>query len=238
MTLEAVAEDLWLAEGPIVSFYGFAYPTRMVIARLPSGALWIWSPIALDDDLKGAVAALGQPAHLVSPNPIHHLSLAAWKAAYPQAKLWGPAQTIAKRGDLRFEPALGDTPPTAWEGAIDQAWFGGSFVMEEILFFHRPSRTAILGDSSENFSAEWLRAHWPIWARPFARLWQIVEPYGYAPLEWRATFVKRGAAKAAARKAIAWNPERVIMAHGAWQRADGAAYLRRAFAWLLGDPPA
>lgn len=37
MTLDAIGPDLRLAEGPIVSFYGFAYPTRMVIARLPDG---------------------------------------------------------------------------------------------------------------------------------------------------------------------------------------------------------
>ena len=32
---------------------------------------------------------------------------------------------------------------------------------------------------------------------------------------------------------IAWNPERVILAHGRWYDAGGAAELRRAFAWLL-----
>ena len=31
MTVEKFAEDLWITEGEIVNFYGFAYPTRCVI---------------------------------------------------------------------------------------------------------------------------------------------------------------------------------------------------------------
>jgi hypothetical protein len=45
--LEQLHELLWLAEGEIVSFYGFPYPTRSVVARLESGDLWVWSPIRL-----------------------------------------------------------------------------------------------------------------------------------------------------------------------------------------------
>jgi hypothetical protein len=32
---------------------------------------------------------------------------------------------------------------------------------------------------------------------------------------------------------IAWDPERVIFAHGRWYDADGAARLRQAFRWAL-----
>ena len=41
-------------------------------------------------------------AHLVSPNKLHHLYLAEWKSAYPEAKLWGPELTIRRRRDLSF----------------------------------------------------------------------------------------------------------------------------------------
>ena len=52
MRLEPVDEDIWIAEGPLVDFYGFPYPTRAVIVRLPDKTLWVWSPIKLDVDLK------------------------------------------------------------------------------------------------------------------------------------------------------------------------------------------
>ncbi|PQA85490.1 DUF4336 domain-containing protein [Hyphococcus luteus] len=229
--VERLSENIWLAEGGIVDFYGFPYPTRSVIVRLPGGALWIWSPIELTPDLREAVEALGAPAHLVSPNKIHHLFLGEWKDAYPQAKLWGPASTIKKRKDLSFEAPLDNDPPADWDGAFEMQRFTGSRFMDEIAFFHKESRTAIFADLSENFSEAFLKEHWSWWARPIARLWKIVEGYGYAPLEWRLSFNKK-TARAAKENVIAWNPERVIMAHGEWIRENGQAYLKQAFAWL------
>jgi hypothetical protein len=32
---------------------------------------------------------------------------------------------------------------------------------------------------------------------------------------------------------IAWQPEKVVMAHGRWYERDGVAELRRAFRWLV-----
>lgn len=37
--LRQIGSNLWLANGDIVDFYGVPYPTRMLIARLPSGGL-------------------------------------------------------------------------------------------------------------------------------------------------------------------------------------------------------
>jgi hypothetical protein len=37
---------------------------------------------------------------------------------------------------------------------------------------------------------------------------------------------------------LAWPIERVVIAHGVLPTADGAAFVRRAFAWLLGRDPA
>lgn len=232
MILQPIEDDIWLAEGDVVSFYGFAYPTRGVIIRLRDGTLWVWSPIALTDDIRAAVDTLGPVGHLVSPNKIHHLYLQDWKAAYPRALLWGPRTTIDKRADLAFETALGDTPPPVWDGQIDQCRFRGSRFMDEMVFFHRASSTLVLADLSENFGDAFLNAHWSWWQRPFARLWKITVGHGYAPLEWRLSFTDRKSARRALDRMLAWNPRRVIMAHGEWQRDNGRAYLEQAFAWL------
>ena len=230
--LESVGPDIWLAEGDIVSFYGFPYPTRMVLIRLSSGMLWIWSPIALSEHLRQEIDALGRVTHLVSPNKIHHLYLADWKAAYPAARLWGPASTVAKRSDLTFQAPLTDQPPTDWAGDIDQFHFTGSLALDEMVFFHKASKTAILADLSENFSAEFLSTHWTPWARRLARIWKIMEPWGLAPLELRFTWFKRADARAARDRLLDQQPEQVIMAHGEWQRTDGRAYLERVLGWL------
>lgn len=230
--MEKLADNIWIVEGDIVDFHGFPYPTRSVLVRLASGDLWCWSPIALTPALQSEIEQIGTPKHLVSPNKIHHLYLQDWKAVWPNAKLWGPASTIRKRSDLVFEPPLENEAPAAWEGAIDQIWFNGSPVMDEIVFFHRASKSVILADLSENFSDAFIDRHWKGWKRWIAKPWGIMEGKGYAPLEWRLSFIRRKATRAARDRMFGWNPERVVMAHGEIQRTGGLAFLRQAFAWL------
>lgn len=230
MTLERVADGIWIANGDVVNFYGFPYSTRCVIIELSPDELWVWSPIELSPELKANIDAIGQPRHLVSPNKIHHLFLGEWHEAWPGALLWGPPSTIRKRRDLQFEEPLGETPPAAWRDLIDQHWFHRSLLLDEIVFFHRSSRTIIMADLSENFSGEFLRDNWSGWQRWIAKRWRIVEGYGYAPLELRLTS-NRKAAGQLRETMLGWNPERVIMAHGEWQASNGRAYIEQAFAW-------
>ncbi len=232
VTLEPVADDIWIASGPIVDFFCFPYPTRMVVVRLPNQRLWVWSPIPLDRGLREAVDQIGTVAYLISPNKLHHLYLAEWQAAYPHAQLWGPPATVAKRRDLSFAGVLGDHPAGGWADVIDQVWFQGSLLLDEVIFFHRPSRTVIIGDLSENFSRGFLDRHWAPWKQWVARHWKIVAPYGYAPLEVRLATLKRKSARATVQRMLDWAPERVIMAHGQWVEGNGADYLETAFEWL------
>lgn len=227
-----VDDAIWILEGGNVSFYGFAYPTRCVIVRLPGGGLWVWSPIALTPDVRQQVDALGVPEHLVSPNKIHHLFLQDWKEAWPAAKLWGPQSTIDKRDDLAFEAALDEAAPADWGGVIDLVRFAGSPAMDEVVFCHLPSKTAILADLSEHFSDRFLARYWKPWQRRIAGLWGIVEGKGYAPLEWRLSFFNRRKARACKAKILAWSPDKVIMAHGEWQRSGGKAFLESALSWV------
>lgn len=230
--LQPIGESIWLADGELVNFYGFPYPTRSVLVQLKNGLLWVWSPIGLTNNLRAEIDAIGRVGHLVSPNRIHHLYLQDWKAAYPTARLWGPASTIRKRRDLDFQSPLTDKPPIEWAQQIDQFWFRGSPALDEVVFYHRASRTAILADLSENFSAAWLADHWAPWKQRIAKLWKIVEPYGYAPLELRLSWWSRSEARRALNRLLAANPEKVVMAHGEWQPRYGRSYLERAFAWL------
>ncbi len=225
-----IGDGIWITEGDIVDFYSFAYPTRSVIIRLGNGDLWVWSPVKLTPALKHGVDELGPVAHLVSPNKIHHLYLQDWNEAYAKARLWGPRSTIRKRTDLSFQSALNDDAPPDWRGEIDQVWFRGSFLLDEVEFFHRASRTAIITDFSQSFSDRFLREHWRWWQRPIARLWKITK--GFAPLEVRLSFLDRKAARTALQRLLSWDAKQVIVAHGDWKQRDGAAYLKRAFSWV------
>lgn len=233
MTLERIGEEIWIADGPTVSFFGFPYPTRMAVVRLAERALWVWSPVGLDDALRRDVEALGSPRFLVAPNKLHHLFLGEWQRAWPEARLYGAPGLARRRPDLRFDAELGDAPPPEWGGAIDQAVVGGSLVMDEVLFFHRPSRTALACDLVQRFPPETL----PPLRRWIMRLDGLVGPAGSTPREWRATFLRRRRARAAAERALAWRPERLVVAHGAWAPARGADVLASGLAWLRPRPP-
>jgi hypothetical protein len=208
--LEAFGEELWIADGPTVSFYGFAYPTRMAVARFPDRKLWLWSPIEWTPELGRALDALGEVSALVAPNKLHHLFLGKWAEQYPAARLYAAPGLKKKRPDLTFTAQLGEEAPTHWEGVIDQVVVGGSFAMNEVVFFHRPSRTALVCDLIQKLDANAFSG-WRRWAM---QLDGLVGPDGSTPREWRATFTNRKAARAALNTILEWNPEQLILAHG------------------------
>ena len=226
--LRQFGPGIWVAEGSPVSFYGFAYPTRMAVVQLTDGSLFVWSPVQLSATLRLDVDALGPVRHLVSPNALHHLFLGEWKSAYPAARLHASPGLRRKRKDLAFDAELGDSPDPAWATDIDQVLLVGSVVLTEVVFFHRASGSALFADLIENLPRDWFTG-WRGW---IARLDGIVAPHPGAPREWRATFLRRRAARAALGRILAWPVERVLMAHGEPATADAPAFIRRAFSWL------
>jgi hypothetical protein len=153
--LQPFGSEIWIADGPVASFYGFPYSTCMAVIRLSDGSLFVWSPVALSTALRAAVDGLGWVRYLVSPNALHHLFLAEWTSAYPEARLYGSPRLRRKRRDLSFNAELGDVPEPAWAGDIDQVVLRGSFALTEIVFFHRHRRTALFADLIQNFPREW-----------------------------------------------------------------------------------
>lgn len=226
--LEPFGPSLYVADGPAVSFVGFPYPTRMAVAKLSSGALWIWSPIALSNELAAAMEALGPVRHIVSPNKIHHLFLQAWAQRWPEARLYAPPGLVAKRPDLRFHAELGDAPDVAWASDIDQVVFRGSFALEEVVFFHDASRTAIVGDLIQRFDQSTLSG----WKGMLMKLDGLVGERGRTPRDWRASFLRRRLARAARDKVLGWQPDKLLIAHGACVTHQATPVIDRALRWI------
>ncbi len=225
--LRSMGPDLWIADGPAVSFFGLPYPTRMAVARLRSGELWVWSPVQLRDELVAEIEALGRVRYLVSPNKLHHLYLGQWKRAWPDARLYASPGLARRRRDLAFDAALGDEPDAAWSGEIDQVVFGGSWVMNEVVFLHRPSGTALVADLIQRMRPESL----PGWQRVLFQADGLLWPKGGTPREWRLTFWNRRKRRAALRKLLAWNAGRLVIAHGECAGEGAGALLQEALAW-------
>jgi hypothetical protein len=226
--LNEFGPGLYCADGPDVHFYGFPYPTRMAVARLSGGGVWVWSPIAVSDELADEVNAIGAVRHIVSPNKLHHLFLDDWRKRWPRARLYAPPGLARKRPDLHFDGKLGDDPAAGWATEIDQVIMHGSFAMEEVVFFHRASRTAIFGDLIQRFPKSATTG----FKGMLMRLDGLVGEHGSTPREWRATFLRRSAARKARDSIIAWKPERLLIAHGQCSQSRATDIIADALKWI------
>lgn len=92
-------------DGPLVRMAypggSMPFPTRMVVVRLISGELFLWSPSELAEGLRSEVDGLGPVRHLVSPNKTHHAHITAWKrarASLERMLSWEPEKVILAHG--------------------------------------------------------------------------------------------------------------------------------------------
>ena len=233
--LKVFAEDVWIMDGPEIGMRSLGitvpFPTRMTIVRLPTGELWVHSPVRWIDALGPMLSELGPVAHLVAPNSLHYCYLGEWQARFPEARSYGVPGIDAKtKTRVSVEETLGDAPPASWQATFEQCLIVGS-ILTEADFFHRPSRTLIITDLIENFELKRIKS--PLW-RWLMKLFGPVDPDGTAPLDMRLSFYGyRQQLKAAVQRMVGWAPDRIIIAHGRCYERDGLSELKRAFRWIL-----
>lgn len=235
-TLKRVADNLWIVDGPVIRFGmpwpKMPFPTRMTVIRLAGGGLFVHSPTPLPPGLKAEISEAGRPRWIIGPNRIHYWWIPDWRAAFPDAEIYlAPRIREQAAGRIDFDSfpldAEGGYP---WDAEIATLPVTGAY-MTEVEFFHRASRTLILTDLIENFEPRKLDS---ILMRWLTRLGGVQDPDGQMPRDMRLTFSRRKPQlRSAIERMIAWNPERIILAHGRWYAKDGAAELRRAFRWVL-----
>ena len=233
-TLKPVAENIWIVDGPSISFYKIPFTTRMTVIRLKNGDLWLHSPTKITPDLQAEIAHLGPVRHLIAPSWLHYAYIHEWQTAFPEARAYtapGVMERALKMGvPMRSDEELTDIAAAAWAGQIEQMIVKGRKVFHEAIFYHRSSKTLIFTDFFENIPKRML----PIWFRPFARLLGILAPNAGMPRDMRMTFIKRhDQLRSYVQQMIDWAPERIIFSHGDWYKSDGVKHLKRAFRWLF-----
>jgi Domain of unknown function (DUF4336) len=233
-TLKPVANDVWIVDGPLIRFgpplMKMPFPTRMTVIRI-GGDLLIHSPTPLVAPLAAQIAQVGRPRWIVGPNRLHYWWIPEWHAAFPDAAVHLAPRIREQAGEritFATQPLERDRG-YAWDDAIATLPISGDY-MTEVALFHRASRTLVLADLIENFEPQRLG----IPMRWLTRLGGAQDPDGGMPRDLRTTFARhRPALRAAVATMIAWNPERIILAHGRWYVREGSRELRRAFRWLL-----
>src|SRR5215472_5099531 len=206
--LHSIADDLWVAEQPL-RYLGVALTTRMTIVRLADGTLLVHSPIHLTDELRSAAEGTGRVHFIVAPNRFHHLFVADWQKAYPDAQTFFAPGRDTKRADLKFTAILGDDPSPAWADEIDQAVMRALPPLNEIVFFHRKSRTMIFTDLLFNISRH---------DSAYARFLLGLDGAFHGPAMPRSfrLLLRRKRVECATflQRLLSWDFDRTILAHG------------------------
>jgi len=106
-------------------------------------------------------------------------------------------------------------------------FFRGRPYENEVAFFHRASRTLILCDLAFNFG--------PGTAWPTRWLMRVIRSYGrFGPSTLDPWLIRdRAAARASLERILAWDFDRVVVAHGDVLEGGGREALREGYRWLL-----
>lgn len=88
-----LADNLHRAEGTIPNM---SLKRNMVVVRKRDGSLVIHNAVALDPSGMRALEALGTPRYLIVPNRGHRLDAPAFKARYPELRVFTPRGGRAK----------------------------------------------------------------------------------------------------------------------------------------------
>lgn len=229
MPLTPIAEGAWAHERDIRMPVG-RLPCRSTILRLTDDRLAVVAPLGMDDATVRAIEALGEVGFLVAPNGYHWLFLKRAAARFPKARVLGAPGLAKKLGDLPFEPLPVSGAVEGMPGLRLQR-VQGAPAMEEHVLLHEPSGSLVVTDlvfnvrTCPSFGIRcvlWLNGTWGKTAQ--SRLWRFL--------------VKdRPAAAQSALDILAWDFERVVVAHGDVVEEDAHARTRAALTWMTAGAP-
>ena len=226
MLQPVVDEQVWVAEHPS-RFHGVDVRTRMTIVRLASGELWVHSPVDAGTALKREIDALGRVAFIVAPSNLHYEHARPFFDSYPRSELFVAPRLPEKSGAIAFGTSLCDTPPSPWASDLAQITLKGHRYLDEVVFFHRDSRTLIVADLLESVHDD---APWAL--RTLGRMAGIYERPG-APMDMRFAYRDVDATRASLERILAWDFDGIVLSHGRLIPRGGKRVLRDAYRFLL-----
>jgi hypothetical protein len=200
--LLTLANNLWVTERPL-RVLGLQVGARMTVLRRSDGGLLLLSPVALDDQLRRDLDAIGPVRYFAAPG------------------------LEMKRKDLHVDEVLSDTPPSAWAGEVDQIFFSGVPFINEVMFFHRSSRTLILTDLAFN-----IRSAESALTRIAFQMYGAYGKFGPTIADKLLLILRRSENRQLLDRVLDWDFDRVIVAHGDVLETGGRNAVRAVFAFL------
>ncbi|ORX94282.1 hypothetical protein BCR34DRAFT_550381 [Clohesyomyces aquaticus] len=248
MVIREVVPAITTLSVPFWRFGRIKVGGRGTIVRLRSGALAVFSPVALTDDVKATVAKLGEVKYIAALDIEHHIFLGPWHAAYPTAKVIGPEglpekRTKQKNEDVPFSVVFKAGQPSYSVDAEFDSEFDSEFVSahpnKEIVFNHKPTKTLIQADlifnypATEQFSKTGVNPTSGILTKIFGSL---TNTYGNGQKRfiWYAiSGSDRAGFSSQVSKVNAWDFDRIVPCHGDVIENGGKGIFQKIFEWHL-----
>ena len=217
MPLRPIAQGVHVHEGP-QGFLGVEVGSRMTVLELDDG-LFLYSPMAVDP---ADVEAVGTPRWVLAPNKLHHLYVGPWIDRGLES--WCAPGLPDKRSDLSFDHVVDEEVAPFGDDLLLIPMSCFSFT-NEVVAFHRPSRTLIVTDLVFNFGPEapWLtRTAMALSGAQKGCTTTLLERFG----------MKRPEARKDLARLLELDFDRLIPCHGEVLETGGRAALEAAFHWL------
>lgn len=224
--LRQLDRDLLVLDHPL-RVGGLELGTRTSLVRTQGGGLLVHSPGPLAEGVQAEIEKLGPVRALVAPNCLHHMFLVENAAAFPDARVFGPPGVAAKQPRVRFEAPLGDTAPEAFAGELETHRVRGASSLQEIACFHPRSRTLLLTDLAFH-----VRRSSHLVTRLFMRANGAYGRFGPTRIFRYRVLDDRAALRESLERILAWDFERVVVAHGCVLERGGREAFRAAFEWV------
>lgn len=233
--LRQIDTDIWVADAPF-KYFGLRVGTRMTVIRLANRELVVISPIEVNDAIVLSLGNIGTVSHIIAPNLYHYLFAANFKTYYPNATFWAAPGLDVKKPDLAIDRIIQGGIISIWEG-IECVFFAGFRTLvlsgfealNEYVFFHCASRTLILTDTAFHFDESF-----PASVQLATRIIGGYKNLSPSLLEKVAT-TDKDKVKKSVKKVLAWDFERVIMAHGSIIENNGKQKFKEGYERFLGS---
>jgi hypothetical protein len=215
--------DLWSIEYELAWQGGLVpIPVRMTVIRLPDGDLILHSPVPLSEPLRADLDALGRVGFLVIPWAHGAFAQQAGQV-YPEAQLLAAPEASRRRKALGFHATLADHAPESWSGVVETHLVRG-FRLNEVVLFHRPSRTLVVTDLCFN-----IHDSRSVIARLFFRANGMWQRFGPSRLIRNLAVSDRIALDHSLEQIMRWEFERILPGHGEVVEQGGRVALRSAW---------
>jgi hypothetical protein len=228
--------------------------------RLSSGALSVFSPVALTPEVQAKLQEKGDNLkYIIAPDMEHHIFISAWAKAFPQAIVIGPEGLPEKRAKNANDPksaSYGEQVPfhtvfttknrdtTRISEEFDRDFeyeFVPDHPSKELVFFYKPDKTLLVADymfsapPTEQYSRTGEAADKGV----LTKLFHLIQgtqgkALGQKRFQWYvASRSNRPGFNASAKKISSWDFDRIIPCHGDVIEGDGKGAFQRVFEWHL-----